>query len=522
MSRAAAAVDTRRSGAPLAAALIAALCILLGSLLIFAASISGKWLLLSIAVFLAIVVWCAVPDQRLFAVTLLAAAAPLGVQYGLWSHGNRYYTFQHFGGAPPEPVINLVDGAIVLLAIMWCHDLAVGRRALPRWTRLDTLVVVFLLLSTLSVCGATEHLLLTFEVLRYLKYVLLFWILRSYLDRPACLWWILAASLAVAVFQGLVALAQYLYYFTVPVPVGGVAESSFEIYGGEVIQRVTGLLGHSNTFAAYLLLPIGFALSILAARVRWRWRLAVLPALAMSLLALLLTYSRNGLLTLALLVLLVLGVALATRRLPRLSLGYAGVAGLVVALLVLGFGFDLAARRALRLTGQGGQEGLLGSVVTRITYDPGKAVESRWDLMLIAAEMVRQHPLTGIGLNSFEENMARYDRTGTVNIIQQPVHNIYLLVAAESGIPSLIVFVAIGLWLLRRALRLLREPLEPAFVAGLVGLCALFALGFSNLFDLTMRKEPLVGMLTLVAALLMAAPSWTGDTRAEAAQKAAL
>jgi O-antigen ligase len=506
----------KRLGAALA---MGAVCLLAAVTILGSASMGAKWLLLMMAAIMAGCAWVLAPDRRLYAVCGIAACIPIGIQYGLWSHGNRTFTYQHFGGAPAEPVINLVDAPIALMALMWIVDLTHGRRRLPAWNCLDTVIGIFLLLGLASLVNSTEPALLTFELLRYAKYLLLYWMLRTYLDRPNRLWFVIAASLGVACFQGLVAMAQYVFNLTLPVPVGGVSESAFELVGGEVIQRVTGFLGHSNTFAAYLLVPIAFAGVLLVSRVAVIWRLLALPALGLALTALVLTFSRNGLLSLAFLAVMVVSLALATRRLPRASLAVGAMACLLVVLLVFGFGLDLTTLRSWHVAPEGLRSGLIGTVVTRIVYDPGKAVDSRLDLLRIAAEMVRQHPLFGIGLNSFEENMALYDRTGTVNIIQQPVHNIYMLVAAETGLPSLIAFLALGCMLARRAWRLVGAEGEACFVAGALGLCALGALGFANMLDVTMRKEPLVGMLTLIAAIIVSAPSWSDEAVEHRPQK---
>jgi len=483
------------------AALLASLA--LSGVLLAALALGAKWGLAVVAALIAGGVVVLARDRRFVAALGVAAAVPIGVQYGLLSHGGRYDTYTHFGGAPAEPMLNLVDIPILLLAILFVVDLGLGRRRLPAWTRLDTVIAVALALSLASVANTSEYALLFFEMARYGKYLLLYWALRTCVDRSDWIWGFTTVSLGVLALQGVVAMAQYFLYFTLPLPVGGVSESAFELIGGEIIQRVTGFLGHSNTFAAYLLVPLALGALLLVTRVRVILRLAALPALALGMVAMLLTFSRNGLLSSALLVLLVAGLAIATGRLPRATpIAVVGVA-LFVILLVFGFGLDEVTLRSWGLLGEGAGQGVISAVMTRIAYDPGKAVESRLDLLRIAGEMVRQHPLLGIGLNSFEENMALYDRAGTVQIIQQPVHNIFALVAAETGLPSLCAWLVAGLLLLRCSWRLLRSGGEAAFLAGGLGVSTIVLLSFSNLFDLTLRKEPLLGMLTLVAALVV-------------------
>ena len=504
MSAPAATARDEGAAARFQAALTAGAGALVGGALLLALPRGTKWALVAVA---AVVTGCALVlarDRRLLAAIGLAAALPLGLQYGFWSHGARYATWDHFGGAPAEPILYLVDLPIAIVLFLWGADLALGRRRLPAWTRLDTAVAIFLLLCLASIAVTSEPGLLLAEMLRYAKYLLLFWALRTTIDRPEYLQGFALATFAVLAIEGLVALAQYFLYLTLPVAVGGVTESAFELMGGEVIQRVTGLLGHSNTFAAWLLVPLGLGMLLLVARIPVLAKAALLPPLALGGLALILTFSRTGLLCGGILGVLIGALALATGRLHRVVPIALVIVALVVVLLIFGFGIDGTTLRAWGVGGDAADSGLFGTVWTRLVFDPGKAVESREDLLRIAGEMVRRHPLTGIGLNSFEENMALYDRQGTVNIIHQPVHNVFALVAAETGLPSLAAFVAIGAILGALSWRLLWRGDEIGFVAGGTGLVVVVGLGCANFFDLTLRKEPLLGTVTLVAAVVMA------------------
>ena len=107
--------------------------------------------------------------------------------------------------------------------------------------------------------------------------------------------------------------------------------------------------------------------------------------------------------------------------------------------------------------------------------------------------------------------MTLYDRSGTVNIIQQPVHNVFMLVAAETGLPSAVAFIVIGALLAGCSWRLMWRPEEAMFVAGVVGLVAIAGVGCANLLDVTLRKEPIVGLVTIVAGLVVAMESWDRD-----------
>lgn len=466
----------------LPAAVVAAL---LGAGILAASAMGGKWLALAMLSYLALAVGVVFPDKRLFAVLVLAGCAPIGFLYKLLTHGSKFGLLNHYGGALAEPVVNLVDIPIMLLLALWVIDIATGARRPPRWIPLDTWMAAFLLWSSLSLYNTDHHALLFFELLRYAKYFVLYFVLRTYLVRPAYFWGAIAVSISVLLLQGMVSAMQYFLFFRLPIPVGGVTDADFELVNNIVIQRVTGVLGHSNTFSAYLSMICSMGVVVLFARVRWVFKIAAVPFLMLGCLSLVLTFSRNGWMIFVLDALLVMGYALHTRR---LKVAYVAVA-VLAALLFVG---ALVA------------SGVFEIILVRVFDDDGKAFDSRFDLLRVAFEMIRAHPFLGIGLNSFEENMIFYDFTRITNVIQQPVHNAYMLVAAETGLPALaMMLVPLGA-LIKRAHRLALRDDELSFAVGAIGLCVFLGGGVSNLFDLTIRKEPIIGVVVLVGSMVVA------------------
>ena len=89
-----------------------------------------------------------------------------------------------------------------------------------------------------------------------------------------------------------------------------------------------------------------------------------------------------------------------------------------------------------------------------------------------AVQMIREHPLTGVGIGSFVIELSRYAVEGA---IIEPVHNIFLLVGAELGIIGLVItvslFAAIALKISR--VQTPRAILASATIAGL-GVISLF------------------------------------------------
>ena len=72
-----------------------------------------------------------------------------------------------------------------------------------------------------------------------------------------------------------------------------------------------------------------------------------------------------------------------------------------------------------------------------------ESLELRQELNKVAIKMIKKYPLTGVGLNNFIPSLTQFKKGLSYQELQ-PVHNIYLLIGAESGLMGLGLF----LWLI--------------------------------------------------------------------------
>lgn len=70
-------------------------------------------------------------------------------------------------------------------------------------------------------------------------------------------------------------------------------------------------------------------------------------------------------------------------------------------------------------------------------------IKMRHELSFAAGQMIKDNPFFGVGLNNFINRLPEYGLSPTVSWWLQPVHNMWLLVVAETGVAGLGVF----LWL---------------------------------------------------------------------------
>jgi O-antigen ligase len=142
-------------------------------------------------------------------------------------------------------------------------------------------------------------------------------------------------------------------------------------------------------------------------------------------------------------------------------------------------------------------------IYDRFTKSDASNLESRLGMNAIALRMIAANPVLGTGPNNYALNLPRYDVKGFMDDYPAPVHNLYLLEAAEAGIPGLLLFVALmGAILMAATQRLPRmhdrelQWIVAALVAGLIGIL------FAQISDFSFRLEPLRSMIWLEVGLL--------------------
>jgi len=143
-----------------------------------------------------------------------------------------------------------------------------------------------------------------------------------------------------------------------------------------------------------------------------------------------LTLSRSGLVVTAAACLLIFFVALQR----RIGLLRALFAWALIIVLLLGLVFSTSSQ-----------------LQTRFFKDDYQAAYGRIPLIQVALNMIRDRPLFGVGLNNYSDVAPRYDNTPQriTSFWNVPVHNLFLFVAAQTGLVGLISYLLFLLAILR-------------------------------------------------------------------------
>lgn len=322
--------------------------------------------------------------------------------------------------------VTIPKAAGLLLVLAWVADLTVQREStnnfLSEHPYLSYVLLLFLGWAAASLLWAESPADGVDNLYRYVLNILLFLVAYTAIRRRQEAIWVVAAFLAGAMVSACVGIA----FPTAP-------ESPDDI------ARLSGAGVEANELAAVLVATLSLALAFVLA---WRnapvVRLMAFGVMVVCVLGVILSFSRGGLVALA--VALLAGVVLGGRWRP-----FAVICLVLVSLGVVGY-------LTLVATPQESER------VTALEGGTG-----REDIWAVGWRMVESSPTNGIGVGNFPVSSVHFLLApGALQrdefIVDEPkvAHNIYLEVLAELGVIGLALFVSILVFSLVSAIRAAR------------------------------------------------------------------
>jgi O-antigen ligase len=225
----------------------------------------------------------------------------------------------------------------------------------------------------------------------------------------------------------------------------------------QLSQRPHGTLGHYMTYSGLLLLVIGAALAkLLFERGERLWPALIMPALVMA-------------------------IALTSTR-----MAWVGVCAAATVLLILK---DFRLLAILPLAGAITFAAAGPSITHRLmsmfdANDPTR--RDRVAMLVEGGHMVRDHPLFGVGPNMVQRVYEQYRVPEAVERVNPHLHNVPVQIAAERGVPALVIWLTFIGVLVRDLFRRFRadrsKTLSAAAIAALAGMLAagLFEYNFGD------------------------------------------
>ena len=245
--------------------------------------------------------------------------------------------------------------------------------------------------------------------------------------------WISFLFAVSALFESTLAIAQYVnqgslnsffYYFgerTFTGTTPGIANADI---GGTLVLRPYATFPHPNVLAGYLLVSIILVWSfVLKSNQRWVQLFGVV-SLIISSIALLLTFGRVAILLWLFLVLFIVG-----RNIFKMAKTFR---------IRVFFVFLLAMGLIILSTSPLVHEISLRFLQTSLSDE---SVTERTELLSASLKMMQAHPFIGVGLDNFIPALAPLQKPMPLGLYLQPVHNIFVLVLAETGIVGFVLFI---------------------------------------------------------------------------------
>jgi O-antigen ligase len=356
------------------------------------------------------------------------------------------------------PVLYAYEVPLFVFLFLWTLELVSGRGAPVFLPPLTMGLGLLFVPAVASLFTAIDYTYGVFELVRMGEMFLFFLVVANYLrtDRQlgACLG-ILGVGI---ILQAVLALIQFMwpwkaYDFLSSLGIY-MGISHARPYDPTSPVRACGTTGYCNSLAGFLELVVPVFVAVyFYSPVAKRWRGWFFLLFGMAAAALVVTYSRGGMLG--------MGVAM-------------------VSLLILGYRrFPALGRRAWRISAVVGVQLAVilalfsKALLIRLSFYLGQSLSMEDDVRVAlvrdAFEMIRHHPVTGVGLNNFPEAFSLYEVSGLKFDINFPVHNTWLLIAAEQGLLGLGIFLIFMLYIYRTVRRALRDvsPFRAAVAVGL-------------------------------------------------------
>ena len=300
---------------------------------------------------------------------------------------------------------------------------------------------------------------------------------------PYFLWVIVSLSS----FEAILALLQFLNQKSLGLKLlgenliaPGILGVAKIVSSGTPYIRSYGTFPHPNLLAAFLCLGTLFSYYILSAAQKRHERIFSALALCLNLFGLVVTFSRAGYLS-ACVALGFMGIFLAYKK--AASIKQASALLVFVAALAITIFFPW--------------------ISTRATLTDSATIERTW-YNKAGLEMVANQPVLGLGIGESVLHMEQYRHRALQPWEKQPVHNYFILAAAEMGLPGVIILIWL-FWLHLQALLAKAKTETNIFPAALLsaGLIAFFVLmQFDHYFYTLQQTQMLLWVILGASASL--------------------
>lgn len=343
----------------------------------------------------------------------------------------------------------------------------------------DALVVAaYIYINAMLIIFAENIFWASLEIFRYVKFFIIFLILRYAFDKDElAVKSLLNVFLFVVVLQLLVSIAQQVFGITISGKAG--SEVGLNNIDGEYF-RSTGTLGHPGTLSQFIVILAPF-LWLEALNSKSLRKVLFMIGYALCLLIVVLTFARTGIAVIAITSMLMVFHSLISKG------KFISKALICISVLLFGLYFF---------------DSYYSVIYDRFSNAPDESGSIRVVLAGIALDMLSQYPLSGVGLNCFTDVMKLHDPSNIVSWWPHPVHNIFLLILAETGFLGFSIFIYLNFHFIRNALTGFKLRINPYSDYLYASLVSLFSIALFGMLGWSWRLDSVQGLYWIILALI--------------------
>ena len=416
-------------------------------------------------------------NVKRFLLTLLIITIPINI------NKDFFHSSSHIGGITGI-AISVWFLALIGLYVIWFFEYQQTKEKI-QFFPYAVIPLIFLMLANIFSLGKAEFLSLSgFQIFQLSKVMFLIFYIANNIKTEKEYKFVLYVLLATFLIE--LCIGYYQRAVNEYVDLGILADGKphkHRLIGGQRIMSVTGTLGTGAIFGDFLAMLLAVILANLSCKGKWVSKSIYTLLFSSGLVLMIFTFTRGIWLGFGIGIVLFIILKLISAR--GLSRGYLKIILVVILTTVVIFAFqDL--------------------ILSRIFGEDHGSAHSRVPMMKIAYEIIKSNPILGVGANNYSQVMESYDPVGLSYVWHQPVHNVFIQLAAEIGLPGFLFFMLFIASLYGYSIKYIlisNEFLKYQLIGLIVGITALLIHGMVN--NATIATDPFI-LFWLYGGLILA------------------
>jgi len=379
--------------------------------------------------------------------------------------------------------VGILDVVLFGLYSVWFIRIFVLRQQqIPSMEKGDGIIFLFVGAYIISSVGAPDKAAAMHSIMYLLRFVAIyFYISRNF--GPHLIRWLFFSIIIIVIGESALAMYQFLTGKLIGLAMDRGAgirlNEQYLVPGIEHRNRATGTAYESHTFGLYLAILAQYIFVMVSACFQnKRFRLLSSILFSLALVSVLVSFSRSAWLSAI--------IALAIAWFVHIKLWHEKQ--IILPTMIIG------------LIGLILSPWMLEIIIERFTSAEG-LLSARFDQYPVAWNIWMDHFLFGYGVGNYMEALKIYNIKG---VLELPVHNVFMWIAAESGIFGVVLYYWIAISAIKRSWRIARLRSHPHRRLALAVCCGLIAYLLDGLTDPLYREPVIYSMFWVMVAISIA------------------